>query len=272
MTLSFKKKIMRDFNRAAKTYDTFAALQRKVSERLFNIQSLQNQLTKAQIGQERRTILEIGCGTGYFHELLRKNKIYLPLIQIDIAPAMCEIAASYASPPEYGRTHTCAADMHHLPFADNSFNIIFSSMTMQWAENIEQVFIEAKRVLSNGGDFAFSIVGNDSLFELQQSFLLANLSSPIHSFSSQNEIKEKLIQAGLAESEVFTETITMFYDDIYSLLRAIKNVGASYKNNNQKGLLGKKHFEKVEKIYHSKFATPKGLPLSWNIIYIKGRK
>lgn len=261
MSVSFKKKIQQDFGRAAQTYDNYAILQRKVSDKLFAMY---------RIGDA--SILDIGCGTGYFHELLRKNKIYLPLVQVDLSQKMCAIAASYASPPEYGATYTCATDMHNLAFADNSFSSIFSSMTMQWSEELQNVLSEVKRILINNGTFAFSIVANGSLNELREAFLLAGLNPPIHNFASRNEIETIFNQAGFYSYETHSEAISMFYKDIYQLLYAIKNVGASYKGKQHNSLRGKNHFLEVEKIYLDKFTNSEGLKASWNIVYVTGKK
>ena len=273
MSQTFKQKIVRDFSRSAKKYDTYAILQRKVSERLFDLLNHLLYLDGLKDDHKKHSqnqvcdILEIGCGTGYFHELLRRNKISSSLLQVDISPEMCALAASYASPANYGATYTAICDMHELPFAGNTFATIFSSMTMQWSESLGKVFQEAGRVLGDNGKFVFSLVGSGSLYELREAFSRADVYPPVHTFASLDEVKEKLIQAGLAEIECYSETITMHYDNLHSLLRSIKNVGASYKLSECMGLRGKGYFTEVEAIYNKLFKLEKGLPLSWNILY-----
>lgn len=261
MNITLNEKIIRDFGRASKDYDNYAVLQRQVADRLFA-------MVKSQFGDG--VVLDIGCGTGYFHELLRKNKIYLPLVQMDISPRMCEVSASYASPPEYGGTYTCVSDMHFLPFKDNAFSVLFSSMTMQWATDVKQVFQEAARVLKPGGKFAFSIVGNGSLKELNEVFKTSGQVPPIHKFYSETEIIMQIANCGFNGYKVSSENITMYYDDIFGLLGAIKGVGASYKGVRGVGIKGKNYFLDIDALYKNTFFSEKGLLASWNIIYITG--
>lgn len=261
MTTSFNSRVSHDFSKAAHTYDTHAALQRKVAENLF-----------ALLGKPQGLTLDIGCGTGYFHELLRKNKIYEPLVQMDIAMAMCQLAASYGSPPEYGATHTCAADMHKLPFADGSFANIFSSMTIQWAEDMAQVFAEIRRTLTDDGKFALSIVAEGSLHELQTSFVQAGYAPPIHKFENEAFISQQLQKAGFSKYDISCETITLYYPDIFAIIAAIKGIGARYKGSREGGMKGKGYFIKIQEVYKQQFGNEKGLPLSWNIIYVTGNK
>lgn len=263
MSISLNSKIIRDFGKAAATYDNYAILQRNVADKLFGM--LQEQIVV-------QNILDIGCGTGYFHELLRKNKIYAPLVQLDISPQMCNVAANYASPPEYGGTYTCAADMHNIPFSNEIFSAIFSSMTMQWAIDLNQVFKEAVRILEPEGNFAFSIVGSGSLMELSEAYKAAGKIAPIHNFYTQNEIEIYLKQVGFNNYKISNENITMNYKDIYSLLRSIKGVGASYKGNLAGGIKGKSYFTEIEKAYHELFSGDAGLQATWNIVYVTGCK
>jgi malonyl-CoA O-methyltransferase len=262
MTSSFSTRIIRDFSRAAQTYDRHALLQRKVADQLFN--------RSAHIWQadhRKANILDIGCGTGYFHELLRKNKIYTPIAQLDISHEMCKIAASYASLPEYGDTFTYCADMHNLPFAKDTFSSIFSSMTLQWADGIGKCLLEAKRVLAPKGSFAFSLVGEGSIHELTEAFCLAGHAPPIHHFINKPELDWQLKHAGFSVTILYQDSITLLHRDFRSLIRSIKGVGASYKNVHNPGLKGKNYFIDVETAYRNKFSTTEGLPLSWNIIY-----
>lgn len=261
MTLTLQEKISRDFGRVAHNYDNYALLQRQVAEKLFY-----------EFTIVPGVMLDIGCGTGYFHELLRKNKIYLPLVQTDIASEMCQIASGYASPPEYGATHTCVADMHHLPFANETFSGIFSSMTMQWSHDPVKVFSEIARLLAPNGTFACSLVSQGSLAELYQAFVLAGYTPPIHEFYSQNELGAALKSAGLTIGKIHAEIITLHYDDVISLLRSIKNVGASYKGSRYSGLRGKNYFSEIEKHYRSNFAGENGMPVSWRVVHIHGYK
>ncbi len=258
--ITIDTKIRRDFSRAAKTYDNYAVLQRIVAEKLF----LDFKLSIDGVG-----ILDLGCGTGYFHELLRKNKIYVPLVQLDISHSMSKTADIYSSSPEYGGTYTCTADMHSLPFADASFSDIFSSMTLQWASGLGQVFLEAKRVLQDEGNFAFSIVADGSLFELKEVFAAMGEKPPVHKFVTQSELETELEKSGFSIQEIHSEPIFMFYKDIYAMLLSIKGVGASYKGTREGGIKGKNYFVKMEKIYRDNFVHNEGLPLSWNIIYVR---
>jgi malonyl-CoA O-methyltransferase len=232
-----------------------------VSEKLFCL-----------LEQESGLMLDIGCGTGYFQELLRKNKIYQPLVQTDIASQMCKIAANYASLPEYGITSTCTSDMHHLPFADNSFVNVFSSMTIQWSHNIRQVFSEIKRVLQEKGRFTLSIVAQGSLAQLYEAFEAAGYKPPIYQFANLDYIKQELCNCGLAIENIYPETITLQFKNIYDIIRSVKAVGASYKENPNSGIKGKGYFASTEKIYREKFERENSLPLSWEIIYVAGKK
>lgn len=261
MTTSFNSRISRDFSRAAHSYDGHAILQRIVSDRLFCLWQ-----------RQEGTILDIGCGTGYFHELLRKNKIYQPLVQTDIASEMCNIAASYASPPEYGLTHSCISDMHQLPFTDSSFTNIFSSMTLQWSQNRSQVFSEINRILKENGNFALSIVANGSLTQLHEAFTSAGHLPPIHKFACKDDIESELKKAGLKINNISSEVTTLHFGSLLEIIKSIKGVGASYKENRQGGIKGKGYFSKIQEIYQDRFADKNGLPLSWNIIYVTGSK
>jgi malonyl-CoA O-methyltransferase len=260
---NFKNAIQNSFNKAAANYDYHAKLQRVVADNLFA--EIKNELNKNQI------ILDAGSGTGYFHELLRKNKIYCPLIQADIAFNMCKKSAEYASPPEYGGTYTINSDIESLPLSSEKIDIIFSSMTLQWTK-LENAFAEFFRILKPGGKVAFSIVGENSLAELSSVFNQLDDLPHINNFHSEPAINNALATAGFKNIASKIETTTQHFDNVKELLNSIKGVGASYKTNGKQKFLGKNYFQKIEEIYRKKYADEKGLPLSWNIIYVSASK
>lgn len=48
-------------------------------------------------------------------------------------------------------------DMHHIDFADNSFDFIYSSLTIHYSAEPLKVYQELARVLAHGGSVQFSI-------------------------------------------------------------------------------------------------------------------
>ena len=61
------------------------------------------------------------------------------------------------------------ADGNHLPFADDSFDILISNLAYQWARDLTQAFTEARRVLVPDGIFACTLFGYHTCQELFQS-------------------------------------------------------------------------------------------------------
>ena len=47
------------------------------------------------------------------------------------------------------------ADAEALPYPDAAFDLVVSSTTYQWVENLSKAFTESKRVLKPGGLFRF---------------------------------------------------------------------------------------------------------------------
>ena len=85
-----------------------------------------------------KTVLDIGCGIGYFVEFLRKNGI--SATGIDSAPDLGHFWGK--------KQYFLQGDATKLPFEDNSFDLVFSSDFFEHVpeDKIDDVANEMKRV------------------------------------------------------------------------------------------------------------------------------
>jgi SAM-dependent methyltransferase len=96
------------------------------------------------------TILEIGCGTGYFtRELTRSGA---DVVAIDVSPELLEIAKSkyFAPNVRYEIQNACA-----LTYSDATFDSVVGSSILHHLE-VEEALREIYRVLKPGGTIYFT--------------------------------------------------------------------------------------------------------------------
>lgn len=232
-----KKIIARNFGACATKYNENSRLQRRVGFEL---------ISRAKNFNGK--ILDIGAGTGFI-----KQNSNFDLMQIDISPQMCA-----------QNGNAICADAENLPFADNSFDNVVSSLTMQWLENDIKAASEIFRVLKKKGRIYISTFGAASLYELKES------GGNAIEFGSSMKYFAAFKKAGFDKINIESQKIVYLHDNIYELLRSIKDIGASYPFGT--GLKTKRHFERLGNIYRNKFEKEGKLPASWEVLFISGAK
>ena len=100
---------------------------------------------------EGKKVLLLGCGTAEESELLSK---YNPkkIIGIDISEKSISITKE-----NYPNCDFYVGDMLKLPFEENEFDFIFSSLAISHVEDKNKVFAELYRVLNYDGEVLFSV-------------------------------------------------------------------------------------------------------------------
>src|SRR3974390_1478433 len=94
------------------------------------------------LGKSRITILEIGCGSGYYSEVLAKlSKTEIGYTGLDNAPPMITRARR-----RYPRESFEVGSATKLPFSDGSFDIAFNGVSLMHILDYRQAISEAKRV------------------------------------------------------------------------------------------------------------------------------
>jgi ubiquinone/menaquinone biosynthesis C-methylase UbiE len=93
--------------------------------------------------------LEIGVGSGRFAAPLGVQT------GIDPSPAMLKIASQRG-------IQTIVAKGEHLPFPENTFDLVLIMVTLCYAENIQKVLQEANRVLRKRGKIIVGIIDRES--------------------------------------------------------------------------------------------------------------
>lgn len=253
MTKPSKARIRLSFERAAPSYDQAATVQRRICA------SLCQQLLLAQPTQR---LLDAGCGTGHALSLLSKRFPGAAAFALDFSPAMLHRVA----PP----ADRLAGDLEHLPLADASIDLYWSSLAVQWCE-LPQVLAEARRVLRPNGQLALASLGPDTFHELRQAF--AGVDSYRHTlaFHTPGEIAALARAAGFATIEVHQETRTAHYADFKTLLRAVKAIGANQLGDGRRtGLMSRSTFAAAEAAGETS-RTPAGLPLTYDAVTLIAR-
>jgi len=104
---------------------------------------------------EGMKILELGCGGG--HNSVALARLGAIVTGVDFSSEQLNFAKKLAD--EYGVSvefiHGNIEDLRFLE--DRKFDIVLSSFTLSYVENISQVFVEVYQVLKKAGSFVFSI-------------------------------------------------------------------------------------------------------------------
>ncbi|HTP13772.1 MAG TPA: methyltransferase domain-containing protein [Bacteroidota bacterium] len=99
-------------------------------------------------GFRGKKLLEIGCGLGT--DLLQFARGGALVTGVDLTPASIELVkkrfALYELP-----VRAQVADAEHLPFSDNSFDVVYSFGVLHHTPNTQQALDEVYRVLKPGG-------------------------------------------------------------------------------------------------------------------------
>jgi malonyl-CoA O-methyltransferase len=252
-----KRQARRAFERAAATYDEAAALQREVGERMLE------RLDLVRLRPAR--VLDLGAGTGECSMALRKRYRKASVVSLDIALNMLRQTQNRGG---WLRKPACVCgDGECLPFADDSFELVFSNLMLQWCMDLEPVFTELRRVLAPGGLLMFTTFGPDTLRELRASWEVVDGYTHVNAFIDMHDIGDALIRTHWAEPVMDSEHITVTYPGVRPLMRDLKNLGAhNVTAGRPHGLTGRHRLQQVERAYEA-FRADGVLPASYEVVY-----
>lgn len=241
----------KQFGKAASVYDAHAHLQARISQQLWS-------LCAESISGTPSLILDAGCGTA---QLWAKNNANV--VGIDSAFEMCKQAQA--------RIIGVNATIESLPFADECFDLVFSSYAMQWAQSLEVAMAECYRVLKRGGVFALAVPVEGTLHELHESFEHTGLASHVMHFRT-SQTYESLID----KNQIFNRCVekeTLHYDSPLALMRVIKQIGAgAVTAPSRKGLMTSRQLKQIDHYYRMHYNEDGKIVASWNTLMLVVRK
>ncbi len=250
-----KARVAQSFGRAATRYDRSARLQRLVGDVL---------MQKLPSGREPRCIVDIGCGTGFFTRQLREKYPSAQVIGLDIADGMLRFARREATSVD----HWLCADAEALPLADNSVDLLFSSLAFQWCDQVPKLVAELARVLAPGGVLAFSSLCDGTLEELRRAWSAVDGYVHVNRFVDSGLWQSSLSASGFQCQQLETVPEVLYYDEVRQLLRELKGIGAHNINSGQNpAMTGRRQLMTMIEAYESVRRDDGALPATWQVLY-----
>lgn len=251
-----RRQVRRSFGRAAASYDDAAVLQAEVRDRLLD------RLQWVRLSPLR--ILDLGAGTGQALPALAARYPEAEIVALDLTPGMLRVAAGR---PDHRALLVCA-DAARLPFPDQSFDLVFSSLAIHWSPTLDTVLAEARRVLRHPGLFSFATPGPASYAELRRAWQAVDPSPHVMPFPEMRALGDGLVRAGLAEAVMDTETITLKYRNFAGLIADLRATGTTNASaGRSRGLTGRQAWSRLTAAYEQERDEAGLLPATVEVVF-----
>ncbi len=167
--------------------------------------------------------LDLGSRHGVLAEGLRARGI--PFVAAaDLSPAMARRCAARG-------LSSLAADEEALPFAEASFDLIVSNLSLHWVNDLPGALIQIRRALAPDGLFLATLWALGTLGPVREAFLAAEAeatggASPrVSPFPDLRDCAGLLQRAGFALPVADAETLTLEYASPFGLFADLRALG-----------------------------------------------
>lgn len=250
--------VARSFSNAAAQYDEEAQLQHRVmrnaaiyAEKYFDADAM---------------VLDAGCGTGSFARYTKARHPAWQMHGLDLAKGMCALAA-----PHY--IDMQPLPMEEMPYANEHFQGVFSSLALQWVDDVGQAFREMARVLEPGGVAVCASFTQGTLKELRAASEIAQLAPTVLDMHTQAEYKAWARDADLSVLEMRGRREMHWMPDVRALLKHLRVLGATNQlKERAHHVTSPKRFRAMVDAYQYHFGSGQGIPVTWETVMLVLRK
>jgi malonyl-CoA O-methyltransferase len=159
------------------------------------------------------------------------------------------------------------ADARALPLADNSVDVLFCNLCLQWVEDLPATFAGFRRVLRPEGLLLCSTFGPATLQELREAFASADSVPHVSPFAAIAQFGDALMHAGFRNPVLDRDEFVHGYDDLPALMRELRAIGATNALATRRHTLtGKSRFAAAASAYEHERRNGR-LPATWEVIY-----
>lgn len=215
--------------------------------------------------------VDLGARNGHFFKALSASDARAnidTLIEADLSGRMLR-----------GRnTLRVVADEERLPFGDGTLDLIVSTLSLHWTNDLVGALIQIRRALRPDGLFVGAIFGGATLTELRQCLLAAEseltdgASMRVSPFADAIDAAGLLQRAGFALPVADVDRVKVRYSHPIKLLRDLRAMGETsvLLDRSRKPLSRKVLFRAME-LYVERFAEPDGkVPATFEIVSVTG--
>lgn len=258
------RQVRRAFSRAAAGYDAASPLQREIESRL--LESLDYYALRHGDAQPG-VILDVACGPARAAHALRARWPKSRVIALDAALPMLHAAHNntrghFLREREIPRIN---ADLRALPLADDSVDVLFCNLALQWIEDLPAAFTEFRRVLKTGGMLLVSTFGSETLADLREAFATADDLPHVSPFTAIAPFGDALVAAGFRDPVLDRDILVEYKPTFADILRSLRAMGATNAlSARRNSLSGRARFTAAEAAH---VRDARGFPMRWEAIY-----
>jgi SAM-dependent methyltransferase len=170
------------------------------------------------------------------------------------------------------------ADEALLPFADASFDLAVSLLSLHWVNDLPGALVQLRRALKPDGLLLAAMFGGDTLGELRASWAAAEIAeeggvSPrVAPLVELRDAGALLQRAGFALPVVDLDSITVSYPDAFALMRDLRGMGeTNAAHERRKRFTRRATLMAMAEHYHATYADDDGrVPATFQIVYLTG--
>lgn len=221
-----------------------------------------------------RRIGDVGCGAGGARGLLGARFPKADWVGIDQSLAMLAARnirrgwwhTAFSRLQRQSSHHVCA-EAAMLPFADGTFDLVFSNLMLHWHPAPHDVFPEWKRVLTVDGLLLFSVFGPDTLRELRVASGEALPRSRPLPFIDMHDFGDMMVAAGFATPVMDVETIRLTYASPQDLLAEARALGGNPRDDRMQTLPGGRRARLLLAALEAQRDQDGRIPLTFEVAY-----
>jgi len=258
--------VAESFSQAAARYDSASAIQKTIAAKLLNkVKSLEfNQ------PQSERYIVDAGCGTGLWTAKLCEHAKHVT--GVDMASGMLD----YAKAKNTQVPHWLQADVRAMPLVPEQTHLIFSSLAIQWCDDIAGLLQHWYKLLSPGGYVVLATLASNTLHELSQSFLSLDDDRHVNQFYHADELQSIVDKSSFKSISFDNQVEVQPYDNLLGLLHDLKDIGAQTVIEKNEGNVQKAEVKPLTKaklnqlkLSYEQYRQADGmLPASYDVVYM----